>query len=55
MKNDVEVMKRDLLSTTLPKECIGLLDERMEARIYLSRSDATEVLILEAVKSEKKD
>jgi hypothetical protein len=55
MKSDVEVVKRELLSTTLLKQCIGWLDKCMEARIYFSRSDATEVLILEAIKSEEKE
>jgi hypothetical protein len=55
MKSDVEVVKRELLSTKLPEERIGWLDKHMEARIYFSRSDATEVSTLEAMKSEEKE
>ena len=55
MKSDVEVVKRELLRTTLPKQCIGWLNKGTEARKCFGRNDATEVLILEAIKSEKKD
>lgn len=55
MKSDVEAVKRELLSTTVPKQCIGWLDKGTKARKWFSRSDATEVLILEAMKSEEKD
>jgi len=55
MKNEGEVVTRERLDTTLPKECIVWLGKHVEARIYFSRSHIIEVLILEAMKSEKKD
>lgn len=55
MKNEGEVETRERLDTTLPKEYIGWLDKHVEARIYFSRSYVIEVLILEAMKSEKKE
>jgi metal-responsive CopG/Arc/MetJ family transcriptional regulator len=43
---------REHLSITLPKECLEWLDERVSVRRYFSRSDAIEVLILNAMKEE---
>jgi Arc/MetJ-type ribon-helix-helix transcriptional regulator len=54
MKTEAIVMIRERLSITLPKSCIEWLDKQVEARKYFSRSHAIEVLILEAVKGEKK-
>jgi Arc/MetJ-type ribon-helix-helix transcriptional regulator len=43
------------ISVTLPKECINWLDKKVESRIYANRSHAIEVLILEAMRNEKKE
>lgn len=43
-------MARERISITLPKECVKFVDEKIERRIYASRSHAIEVLILEAMK-----
>ena len=53
MENEVEVLVRERVSITLPKECVEWLDRQVEARKYFSRSHAIEVLILEAMKKEK--
>jgi len=53
MKNGEEIMARERVSITLPKECIEWLDEKIKARIYANRSHAIEVLILEKIKEEK--
>ena len=55
MNNEVVTVIRERLSITLPKECVSWLDKQVEARKYFSRSHAIEVLILEAIKSEKKE
>jgi len=55
MKNEGEVVTRERLNTTLPKECIVWLDKHVEAQTYFSRSHAIEVLILEVMKSEEKE
>ena len=47
-------MVRERVSITLPKECVEWLDKKVESRIYANRSHAIEVLILEAIKREKK-
>jgi metal-responsive CopG/Arc/MetJ family transcriptional regulator len=49
---DVELRER--LSITLPKQCIEWLDGKIEARTYANRSHGIEVIILEAMKTEKK-
>jgi Arc/MetJ-type ribon-helix-helix transcriptional regulator len=41
------------ISVTLPKEAVEWLDRRVESRVYANRSHAIEVLILEAMKSQK--
>ena len=53
MEEKVEAMPRERISITLPKECVEWLDRQVEARKYFSRSQAIEVLILEAMKKEK--
>jgi Arc/MetJ-type ribon-helix-helix transcriptional regulator len=53
MNNEVSTVIRERLSITLPKDCVEWLDSKVEARKYFSRSHAIEVLILDAMKSEK--
>ncbi len=48
-------MVRERVSITLPKELLEWIDKKIEARIYANRSHAIEVLILEAMKREKKE
>jgi metal-responsive CopG/Arc/MetJ family transcriptional regulator len=55
MESEVIVMVRERVSITLPKECLEWLDKKIESRIYANRSHAIEVLILEAMKNEKKE
>lgn len=55
MESKVVEMVRERVSITLPKECIAWLDRKVETRTYANRSHALEVLVLEAMKSEKKD
>ena len=55
MNSEVETVTRERLSITLPKGCVEWLDGQVEARKYFSRSHALEVLILEAMKNEKKE
>jgi metal-responsive CopG/Arc/MetJ family transcriptional regulator len=55
MESEAQTMIRERLSLTLPKECMQWLDKQVEARKYFSRSHAMEVLILEAMKNEKKE
>jgi Arc/MetJ-type ribon-helix-helix transcriptional regulator len=55
MESKVVEMVRERVSITLPKECIVWLDRKVEARTYANRSHALEVLVLEAMKNEKKD
>jgi Arc/MetJ-type ribon-helix-helix transcriptional regulator len=54
MESEAKIVIRERLSLTLPKECVQWLDKQVEARKYFSRSHAMEVLILEAMKNEKK-
>ena len=54
MESKVEEMARERVSITLPKDCIEWLDRKIESRIYANRSHAIEVLILEAMKGEKR-
>lgn len=42
------------ISVTLPKEVVEWLDKKVESRIYANRSHAIEVLVLDAIKREKK-
>jgi len=55
MESKVVEMVRERVSITLPKECITWLDKKIESRTYANRSHALEVLILEAMKQEKKE
>jgi len=50
-----ENMPRERVSITLPKNCITWIDEKIESRVYANRSHAIEVLILDAMKQEKKE
>jgi Arc/MetJ-type ribon-helix-helix transcriptional regulator len=52
---EVKELVRVPISVTLPKECVDWLDRKVESRIYANRSHALEVLILEAMKKEKKE
>jgi Arc/MetJ-type ribon-helix-helix transcriptional regulator len=54
MEIEGEGMVRERVSITLPKECVEWIDKKVESRIYANRSHAIEVLILEAMKREKK-
>ena len=51
---EVEVV-RVPISVTLPKECVNWLDEKVKSRVYANRSHAIEVIILEAMKNERKE
>lgn len=55
MNSEVSTVIRERLSITLPKECVEWLDSQVEARKYFSRSHGLEVLILDAMKQEKKE
>jgi metal-responsive CopG/Arc/MetJ family transcriptional regulator len=55
MESEVIEMIRERVSITLPKECLIWIDRKIEARTYANRSHALEVLILEAMKNEKKE
>lgn len=55
MESKVAEMVRERVSITLPKECINWLDRKIESRTYANRSHALEVLILEAMKNERKE
>jgi Arc/MetJ-type ribon-helix-helix transcriptional regulator len=43
------------ISITLPKECVDWLDKKVESRQYANRSHGLELLILAAIKNEKKE
>jgi metal-responsive CopG/Arc/MetJ family transcriptional regulator len=53
MESEVNIVIRERLSITLPKDCVEWLDRQVEVRKYFSRSHAIEVLILEAIKQER--
>jgi len=55
MSSEGETVVRERVSITLPKNCIEYLDAKIESRVYANRSHAIEVLILEAMKQEKKE
>jgi metal-responsive CopG/Arc/MetJ family transcriptional regulator len=56
MESEVVVeMVRERVSITLPRECLSWIDRKIETRTYANRSHALEVLILEAMKNEKKE
>jgi Arc/MetJ-type ribon-helix-helix transcriptional regulator len=52
---EVKELVRMPISVTLPKECVEWLDKKVESRVYANRSHALEVLILEAMRSGKKE
>jgi Arc/MetJ-type ribon-helix-helix transcriptional regulator len=52
---EVKELVRVPISVTLPKECVEWLDRKVESRIYANRSHGLEVLILEAMRNEKKE
>lgn len=52
---EVKEVPRIPISITLPKKCVGWIDQKVESRVYANRSHAIEVLILEAMKGEKKE
>ena len=54
MEKTIE-MVRERVSITLPKELLEWIDKKIQERIYANRSHAIEVLILEAMKREKKE
>ena len=53
MNNEVEIVTRERLSITLPRECVQWIDQKVSERKFFSRSHCIEVLILEAMKREK--
>jgi metal-responsive CopG/Arc/MetJ family transcriptional regulator len=55
MSIEGDSMVRERVSITLPKNCIEYLDAKIESRVYANRSHAIEVLILEAMRNEKKE
>ena len=55
MESEVIGMVRERVSITLPKECITWIDKKVEKRTYANRSHAIEVIVLEAMKQEKKE
>lgn len=52
---EVEQVARVPISVTLPPKCVEWVDDKVEKRIYANRSHAIEVLILDAMKREKKE
>lgn len=52
---EVKEVTRMPISVTLPPECVKWLDKKVESRIYANRSHGIELLILEAMKKEKKE
>jgi len=55
MESEVAEMVRERVSITLPRQCLSWIDQKIETRTYANRSHAIEVLILEAMKNEKKE
>ena len=55
MESEVIEMVRERVSITLPKDCLTWIDRKIETRTYANRSHAIEVLILEAMKTGKKE
>jgi len=55
MESEVVGMVRERVSITLPKDCLTWIDRKIESRTYANRSHGIEVLILEAMKTEKKE
>lgn len=54
MSSEGETVIRERVSITLPKNCVEYLDAKIESRVYANRSHAIEVLILEAMKAQKR-
>jgi Arc/MetJ-type ribon-helix-helix transcriptional regulator len=52
---EVEESVRVPISITVPKEVLVWLDEKVKSRVYANRSHAVEVIVLEAMKNEKKE
>ena len=52
---EVKEVVRSPISVTLPPECVEWVDRKVESRIYANRSHGIELLILEAMKKEKKE
>lgn len=52
---EAKEMVRVPISVTLPKECVEWLDKKVESRVYANRSHGLELLVLEAMKKEKKE
>ncbi len=48
-------MVRHPVSITIPKECVEWVDKKVRSRVYANRSHVIEILILEAMKREKKE
>jgi metal-responsive CopG/Arc/MetJ family transcriptional regulator len=55
MESEVNEVIRERVSITLPSEVLVWLDKKIEARTYANRSHAIEVLILEAMKAERRE
>lgn len=55
MASEVRALVRERVSLTLPTVCLEWLDKKIGSRVYANRSHAIEVIILEAMKSEKKE
>jgi Arc/MetJ-type ribon-helix-helix transcriptional regulator len=55
MTTEEQELVRKPISITLPKECVEWIDKKVEERTYANRSHAIEVLILDAMKQEKKE
>jgi metal-responsive CopG/Arc/MetJ family transcriptional regulator len=54
MESEVVGMVRERVSITLPKECLDWIDKKIVSRVYANRSHAIEVLVLKAMKEEKR-
>jgi Arc/MetJ-type ribon-helix-helix transcriptional regulator len=55
VQTEVKEMPRVPITVTLPKKCVEWLDQKVTDRIYANRSFIVEILILEAMKQEKKE
>ena len=47
-------MARTPVSVTLPRTCLDWIDRKVESRVYANRSHAIEVIVLEAMKNDRK-
>lgn len=52
---EVKEMPRIPISVTLPKNCVEWIDRKVESRTYANRSHGIELLILQAMKKQKKE